>query len=108
MDDLVKSYLAGESINKLMQRFYLSRKVIAGRLRKSGVKLRSRTESANLTLTKTIPRFDAVIERYIAGESIVALAADLGVCDKTIRLKLSRVESPSAIWPKASFLRCPN
>ena len=35
MDDLVKSYLAGESINKLMQRFYLSRKVIAGGLRKS-------------------------------------------------------------------------
>ena len=31
-----------------------------------------------------------MIERYIAGESIVALAADLGVCDKTIRLKLSR------------------
>src|SRR4051812_21903961 len=51
-DDLVRGYVAGESINQLAKEFSVSRSVVASRLQKAGVQLRGQSEAERLKWSK--------------------------------------------------------
>ena len=54
-DDIVRRYLAGESVNKLADRFGVSRQVIYCRLRHANVHIRNRSESMFTRMEQTSP-----------------------------------------------------
>lgn len=80
-DDLIRRYVAGESIRKLAGEQGVSKHAIVGFMRRSGV-LQDRSEF-RLPLDN-----DAIVARYLAGESENVIANDLGVNRWTIRRRL--------------------
>lgn len=105
-DNLSRLYQSGKSIKDIADVFGVSPITVRRRMIKWGIPIRSHKksqkvrwdnapESARQAIAKvaqknkiTIPNIDAIIERYIAGESELSLAKEIGVSRPTLRSRL--------------------
>lgn len=82
VDDIVKRYLAGESVNRLAEAFSVDRATIRHRLRERGIELRGKRPNRHGTPA------DIVIARYDAGESVFSISNALGIDRGSVRRRL--------------------
>lgn len=91
-DNLIARYEAGESAQKLGGECGVSNKTFAGFLRSRGIAVRGAAECCKHRRLpperKPIALLDALIDRYVAGESELTLANEAGVNRGTFRRRL--------------------
>ena len=85
-DDLVRRYVSGESVKTLAEAFRISQRTVSARLRAAGVEIRppvARKGEEAVSIDT-----EALVARYLAGESEKALAEAFGVSRTAIRPRL--------------------
>lgn len=85
--DYIRRYMAGETAEKLGQELQVKGETFARWLRQRNIKTRTKAESRELT---TLPHasLQEIIRRYVAGESVLAIAGMLGVSRSAIHRRL--------------------
>lgn len=94
--DLIDLYDGGMSLQKISVKHNLGIHIIKRKLTERGVKLRSRSESLKLRASKKIPPevIHDLGRRYTNGESLAALARELGVDGNTLRVRFESSDIP--------------
>jgi hypothetical protein len=103
MDEIIRRYIAGDSCQVLAEAFGVHGDTIRARLAEAGVPRRKNTESPRRERVSIDS--DAVVKRYLAGESEKALAAAFGVDRNAIRTRLRKAGVEPRNRSEAAYLR---
>jgi transposase-like protein len=88
VDEVVAQYIDGESIDGLAREYGINRTTVISHLERNGVERRRNPRK----MTDAMVR-DAA-ERYENGLSLAAVAAEFGVCDRTLRREFENAGVP--------------
>jgi hypothetical protein len=81
IDDVIQRYAVGESARSIGRSYGVDHQKITAVLRERGVEVRNRTDAVSLMLTQPVDAIkrQAIIDRYVTGESMNELSRDLDV-----------------------------
>jgi very-short-patch-repair endonuclease len=101
--DFIRRYAQGESLDRIGQVHGVSGETVRVRLVDAGVRIRDRNEAPRPERVSV--DMDALIPRYLAGESIKALSGNLGIGRRAITTRLERAGIPIRDRSEAMYTR---
>lgn len=86
IDEVVARYVDGESIDGLARAYGINRTTVISHLERNGIQRRRNPRKM------TDAKAKAAADRYATGISLAVVAAEFGVCDRTLRREFESLE----------------